>query len=77
LHGAPDLVIEILSPGTARYDLHEKKDVYERCGVKELWMIDPADKSATGYWLTGNEYQEFFKGYNAIELKLLNLKIQF
>ncbi len=77
LHGAPDLVIEILSPGTARYDMYDKKDVYERTGVKELWLIDPADKSATGYWLTNGEYQEFFKSNSFIELKLINLKIEF
>ena len=77
LHGAPDLVIEILSPGTARYDLYDKKDVYERCRVKELWLVDPADKSAIGYWLNNDEYQEFFKGNGLIELKLINLKIVF
>ncbi|CAN5462204.1 Uma2 family endonuclease [soil metagenome] len=77
LHGAPDLVIEILSPGTARYDMYDKKDVYERTGVKELWLIDPADKRATGYWLTNGEYQEFFKGNGVIELKLINIKIEF
>jgi len=77
LHGAPDLVIEILSPGTARFDLYDKKDVYERCGVKELWLVDPADKSVIGYWLNNDEYQEFFKGNSFIELKLINLKIVF
>ncbi|RYE30190.1 MAG: Uma2 family endonuclease [Sphingobacteriaceae bacterium] len=39
--GAPDLVIEILSPSTAYYDLMQKKDVYERFGVKEYLIIDP------------------------------------
>jgi Uma2 family endonuclease len=39
LHGAPDLVIEILSPPTAKYDLEDKKDVYERYGVKEYWQL--------------------------------------
>src|SRR5699024_2227916 len=41
LHGAPDLVIEILSPSTAKYDLEEKKDIYERFGVKEYWIVEP------------------------------------
>jgi len=44
LHGAPDLVIEILSPPTAKYDLEDKKDVYERYGVKEYWAVDPVSK---------------------------------
>ncbi|RYZ60739.1 MAG: Uma2 family endonuclease [Chitinophagaceae bacterium] len=51
LFGAPDLVIEILSPATRRFDKGEKKEVYERSGVKEYWMIDPADKTAEGFIL--------------------------
>jgi len=39
--GAPDLVIEILSPGTARYDRETKLQVYARAGVPELWYVDP------------------------------------
>ena len=39
--GAPDLVIEILSPGTSHYDLHIKKRVYESTGVREYWIVDP------------------------------------
>lgn len=39
--GAPDLIVEILSPKTRRIDLDPKKKVYARCGVKELWIIDP------------------------------------
>lgn len=42
--GAPDLVIEILSPKTARFDKGVKREVYARSGVKELWLIDPALK---------------------------------
>src|SRR2546429_6733125 len=40
--GAPDLVAEILSPKTARFDKGVKREVYARTGVKELWIIDPA-----------------------------------
>jgi len=39
--GAPDLVIEVLSPGTARYDRETKLQVYARAGVSELWYVDP------------------------------------
>nr|NIR48553.1 Uma2 family endonuclease [candidate division KSB1 bacterium]NIR69031.1 Uma2 family endonuclease [candidate division KSB1 bacterium]NIS24097.1 Uma2 family endonuclease [candidate division KSB1 bacterium]NIT71016.1 Uma2 family endonuclease [candidate division KSB1 bacterium]NIU24716.1 Uma2 family endonuclease [candidate division KSB1 bacterium] len=41
ISGAPDLIIEILSPSTAYYDLVEKKDNYEKFGVKEYWIVDP------------------------------------
>jgi Uma2 family endonuclease len=39
--GAPDLVVEILSPGTAGYDRREKQDAYARAGVGEYWIVDP------------------------------------
>ena len=39
--GAPDLVVEILSPGTAGYDRREKQDAYARSGVGEYWVVDP------------------------------------
>ncbi|HET9224066.1 MAG TPA: Uma2 family endonuclease [Roseiflexaceae bacterium] len=42
LVGAPDLVIEILSASTAAYDRGEKLRIYERAGVRELWLIDPS-----------------------------------
>lgn len=49
VQGAPELIVEILSPGTAVYDLGLKKEVYERAGVKELWIIDPETDSALVY----------------------------
>lgn len=77
LHGAPDLVIEILSPSTAKYDLTDKKDVYERYGVSELWFVDPADNAVTGYYLVGDEYQLLFSGKGRLESKLLGFSIDF
>ena len=45
IEGPPDIVVEILSPSTAYYDLTEKKDVYEQVGVKEYWILDPLRKT--------------------------------
>lgn len=44
--GAPDLVVEILSPSTSRKDQKEKLDLYEKHGVREYWVLDPS-----GRWL--------------------------
>ncbi|HHT9109996.1 MAG TPA: Uma2 family endonuclease, partial [Candidatus Brocadiaceae bacterium] len=44
IDGAPDIVIEVLSPSSAYYDLRLKKDVYEQSGVTEYWIIDPVQK---------------------------------
>lgn len=43
--GAPDLAVEVLSPSTHVKDLREKFDLYERMGVREYWIIDPAGQS--------------------------------
>jgi len=49
VHGAPDLVVEILSPSTMRRDRSHKKDVYAQCGVQEYWLVSPGDKSVEVY----------------------------
>ena len=41
VHGAPDLVVEIRSPSTARQDWTVKRELYARHGVKEYWLVDP------------------------------------
>jgi Uma2 family endonuclease len=52
--GAPELVVEILSPKTRRLDLLNKKLEYARAGVKELWIIDPEPRSLTVRQLTSD-----------------------
>jgi Uma2 family endonuclease len=45
--GAPDLIIEVLSPSTAAKDQIQKLALYEKCGVKEYWIVHPTDKVVT------------------------------
>lgn len=52
IEGAPDLVVEILSKSSAKYDLGPKRSVYARTGVEEMWIIDPAKRSLAIYRLT-------------------------
>src|SRR5436309_8842113 len=54
IEGAPDLVVEILSPGTARYDKGSKRKIYARTGVKELWIVDPEAKRIHVYEVARN-----------------------
>lgn len=45
--GAPSLIIEVLSPGSARHDLVDKADLYWRAGVREYWVVDPRGRAVT------------------------------
>jgi Uma2 family endonuclease len=49
--GAPDLMIEVLSPRTSSKDLREKFDVYEESGVREYWVVHPQEQTVLIYVL--------------------------
>jgi Uma2 family endonuclease len=56
VRGAPDWLAEVLSPGTTNHDKRVKLPVYERAGVREVWLIDPIDRALTHYRLEGGRY---------------------
>ena len=56
IDGAPDLVVEVLSPGTAKNDRGYKKSIYESGGVPEYWLISPGDKSIEVFRTDGTEF---------------------
>jgi Uma2 family endonuclease len=57
IFGAPDLLMEMLSPSSLRRDLHDKKALYARHGVKEYWIGDQSKKTVEILTLRGGRYQ--------------------
>ena len=57
IQGAPDLVIEILSPSTRKRDQGVKRQLYERMGVREYWLADPARETVTVYRRAGQAFR--------------------
>ena len=62
--GAPDMIIEILSPSTAKNDKVTKKQDYMKAGVKEYWIVDPEHNFVDAYRLVDDRYfqQTYCKG---------------
>ena len=56
LEGPPDLIVEVFSLGTARYDKREKFELYERFGAREYWMTDPIGKYVEVWILSENRF---------------------
>ncbi len=71
--GVPDMVAEIFSRSTMKRDVSVKKDVYERNGVKEYWMIDPWSENIQVYLLRDGKYflDEVYSNYSDKELSAL------
>lgn len=57
IHGAPDLVIEILSENSAYRDMFKKKRLYARFGVKEYWIVEPEEKTVEIYSLEEDTFR--------------------
>jgi Uma2 family endonuclease len=77
LFGAPDIVVEILSPSTSYLDYEEKKSVYERFGVQEYFIVDPNLKSVDSFFLKNGEYEQQKSTVAEINSTILGTKITF
>lgn len=55
--GAPDLVIEILSPGSVQLDRVKKRELYARHGVPEYWIVSPGERTVEIRRLQGEQYE--------------------
>jgi len=71
LTGVPDLLIEILSPSTRRYDRRQKRNRYERAGVRELWLVDPDTRTVEQFVLRGKVYAAPFIATTRVSLRVL------
>lgn len=58
VRGAPDWILEVLSPVTASHDQIKKRDLYERHGVREYWLVHPTDRVLTIYLLQDKEFSK-------------------
>ena len=56
IKGVPDLVVEILSPSTSKRDEGLKKQLYEKSGVPEYWIVDPDEKAVLRFRHNGSSY---------------------
>ena len=60
--GAPDMIVEIVSPSSLKHDLVNKYEIYEKAGVKEYWIVRPNEKTVTVF--TNNQQKfEFIRSY--------------
>ena len=73
IYGAPDLTVEILSPSTAENDIGYKKDLYEKYGVKEYWIISQAERSVQVYLLKDGVYKldKLYHAYSEDDIEVL------
>lgn len=75
VHGAPYLVMEVLSPGTSRYDKTKKKEIYAQYGVKEYWLIDPQTLRCSGYINENDVFKPVEPSQHFFHISLLGITI--
>ncbi len=56
IKGAPDLIVEIISPGNVRRDRVDKKEICQQFAVREYWLIDPLSQTVEIYVMRDNDY---------------------
>ncbi len=77
IHGVPDLLVEILSPGNSDHDLVRKKALYEKFGVKEYWIVDPESSLVKVFVLDSGSYQLKSEETKRISSPLLGTSFKF
>ena len=65
-HGAPDWIIEIVSPGNPEHDYFTKLNKYKTAGIREYWIVDPRRESITVYFFEGDVWAEHYRFSDAV-----------
>jgi Uma2 family endonuclease len=76
--GAPDLVVEVASPGTAIYDRNDKYDIYAHAEIPEYWIADPGTRTVEVLMLEGGNYHSLgaFRGQAILPSQVIpNMKV--
>ena len=71
--GAPDMVIEILSPSTRRHDRLVKLGLYQQAGVREYWIVDPENKSVQVFLQDGSSFLKIHEDYGREDIAKVNV----
>ena len=71
--GAPDMIIEILSPSSLRHDRLVKLNLYQRAGVREYWIVDPENRSVMVFLPDGGGYLRLHEDYARNDVAKVNV----
>ncbi len=77
IHGVPDIIIEVLSEGNKNHDLIRKKELYERFGVKEYFIIEPESRLVTPFTLQNGKYIKGIEQTDQLTSSLLAKTFEF
>jgi Uma2 family endonuclease len=77
VYGAPDIIIEVLSPGNEKHDLEKKKAVYEKSGVKEYFVVNPSNGETVTYYHNGKKFIKQSKQKGKVKSKILKKTFSF
>lgn len=74
--GAPDFVLEVISPSTKRKDYFKKLEKYENAGVREYWILDPYKKQLLVFFFEGDIYAQFHDLTEPVPIHIYDGKLQ-
>ena len=70
INGAPDFIIEIVSPSSRFHDMFRKLSKYRQAGVREYWIVDPEKQKVTVYYFEGDELPDSYNFGDTVSLRI-------